>query len=181
MNRLSAWLATLLIVASFSVCAQSSEDQYVRIYNLIQQADTLNGNGQFAQALPKYLEAQSALQRIQKFNPTWNPKVVSYRLSYIAERIEAGPGRTAATPPRKASPPSNAPASASAASVTKPETQPLPLTAGAPNVADLQDTVARLQTDKAILEAKLKEALATQPAAADPRELAKAQETIQSL
>ena len=174
MSRFAALLVALLMAGSFRVGAQSSEEQYVRIYNLIQQADTLNGNGQFAQALPKYLEAQSALQRIQKFNPTWNPKVVSYRLSYLAEKIEAGPSAAASAPPRKATP-----APATTASATNAEPSPAP--AAGPNVADLQSTVARLQTDKAILEAKLKEALATQPAAADPRELAKAQERIQSL
>ena len=181
MSRLSVLLATLLLAVSFTVCAQSSEEQYVRIYNLIQQADALNGNGQFAQALPKYLEAQSALQRIQKFNPTWNPKVVSYRLSYIAERIEAGPGAASSTPAKKTSPPPTVPAAATTASTAKPEAQSQTAPTAGPNVAELQNTVARLQADKAILEAKLKEALATQPAAADPRELAKAQERIQSL
>ena len=181
MSRLSVLLATLLMAVSLSVRAQSSEEQYVRIYNLIQQADALNGNGQFAQALPKYLEAQSALQRIQKFNPTWNPKVVSYRLSYIAERIEAGPGTAAATTVKKTSTP-HVPAPTTTTSTTKPEAQQPPTApVSGPNAADLQNTVARLQADKAILEAKLKEALATQPAAADPRELAKAQERIQSL
>jgi len=182
MNRLSALLAALLIAISFSVHAQSSEEQYVRIYNLIQQADALNGNGQFTQALPKYLEAQSALQRIQKFNPTWNPKVVSYRLSYIAERIEAGPGKTATAPLPKAPPTQAASVSSpTAAAPSRPEPQSVPAATSTPAVAELQNTVARLQADKAILEAKLKEALATQPTAADPRELAKAQERIQSL
>ncbi len=45
----------------------------------------------------------------------------------------------------------------------------------------LNDAVRRLQADKALLEARLKEALATQPAVADPRELAKAQERVQLL
>lgn len=182
MSRLTTLLAALLLAVSLSVRAQSSEEQYVRIYNLIQQADALNGNGQFTQALPKYLEAQSALQRIQKFNPTWNPKVVSYRLSYIAEKIEAGPSTASSPAPvKKALPPSNAPAATAAASV-KPEDAPTPAPPSLnPDVADLQNTIARLQADKALLEAKLKEALATQPAAADPRELAKAQDRIQSL
>jgi len=182
MSRLSVLLATLLLAAAFSVCAQSSEEQYVRIYNLIQQADALNSNGQFTQALPKYLEAQSALQRIQKFNPTWNPKVVSYRLGYIAERIEAGPGTASNSPAKRAAAPPAAPAPATTASTTKPEAPPTAGTpAAGPNAAELQNAVARLQADKAILEAKLKEALATQPTAADPRELAKAQERIQLL
>lgn len=177
MNRLSALLVTLLlIVATSSGRAQSAEEQYVRIYNLIQQADALNGNGQFAQALPKYLEAQTALKRIQKFNPEWNPKVVNYRLGYLTEKIDAGPSPATVNPVRKATPPTTTPAT----TTPKPETPPAPA-ANTPALAELQNDVARLQSEKAILEAKLKEALATQPAAADPRELTKAQEKIQSL
>ncbi len=48
-------------------------------------------------------------------------------------------------------------------------------------MAALQAEVRLLQADKTVLEAKLKEALATQPAAVDPRELTKAREKIQSL
>jgi len=181
MSRFAALLVALLFAVSLSVRAQSSEEQYVRIYNLIQQADALNGNGQFTQALPKYLEAQSALQRIQKFNPTWNPKVVGYRLSYIAERIEAGPGVASSTPVRKPAPTPTTPPTGAETVSSKSEAQTATAPPSNPNVAELQNTVARLQADKAILEAKLKEALATQPAAADPRELVKAQEKLQSL
>jgi len=178
MNRVSALLAALLVAGILSAQAQSPEDQYVRIYNLIQQADALNGNGQFPQALPKYLEAQSALQRIQKVSPEWNPKVVNFRLNYIAEKIDAGPSIKTVAPATKPAPATVPPAPA--ATVDTPEAQagtPLPSLA----TAELQNDVARLQVEKAILEAKLKEALATQPAAIDARELTKAQEKIQSL
>jgi len=179
MNRVSASLVALLVAVVVGARAQSAEERYVRIYNLIQQADALNRNGQFALALPKYLEAQSALQRIQKFNPEWNPKVVNYRLDYLAERIESGSSPPARPPARKISPTPATPPSIP--TPPKPEAPP-PAAAGNPtDIADLQNTVARLQSDKTILEAKLKEALATQPAAVDPRELSKAQEQIQSL
>ena len=45
----------------------------------------------------------------------------------------------------------------------------------------LRDLGRQLQADKAVLEAKLKEALSVQPAAVDPRELAKAEEKIRNL
>jgi hypothetical protein len=45
----------------------------------------------------------------------------------------------------------------------------------------LQESVRRLESEKQILESKLKEALATQPAAIDPRELTKAQDRVQAL
>lgn len=178
MNRLCVLLGWVLVAGVFEARGQGAEEQYVRIYNLIQQADALNGNGQFALALPKYLEAQSALQRIQKFNPEWNPKVVTYRLGYLAEKIEAGATTPSAAPKPSAAttiPASVAPTPESAAQPTATPATP------APSVVELQNSVARLQADKAILEAKLREALATQPAAVDPRELSRAQDRIQSL
>src|SRR5205823_10613335 len=45
----------------------------------------------------------------------------------------------------------------------------------------LQEQVRQLQADKTILESKLKEAFAAQPAAVDPRELAKAEEKLRAL
>jgi len=178
MNRLSALLAALLIAGVLTARGQSSEDQYVRIYNLIQQADTLNSNGQFAQALPKYLEAQSALKRLQKVSPEWNPKVVTFRLNYIAEKIDAGPVAKVAAPASNAAPVPVVPARPP--TVTTPEAPPVAPTPSLATV-ELQNTVAQLQVEKAILEAKLKEALTTQPASIDARELTKAQEKIQSL
>src|SRR5437899_12549947 len=65
-----------------------ADDQYVRIYNLIQEADALNNNSSLAsQALAKYSEAQTALQNFRKFNADWNPKVVEFRLTYLAGKI----------------------------------------------------------------------------------------------
>lgn len=177
MNRLSVLVVVLLVTGMFSARAQSPEDRYVRIYNLIQQADALNSSGRFDQALPKYLEAQSALQRIQRLTPEWNPKVVNFRLNYLAEKIDAVPGANSVIPAPKPAPviPTVPP--------TAPEAGPevTPTSSPAPAIAELQGNVARLQSEKAVLEAKLKEALATQPAAIDPRELTKAQERIQSL
>ncbi len=177
MNRLCVLLGWVLVAGVFEARGQGAEEQYVRIYNLIQQADALNGNGQFALALPKYLEAQSALQRIQKFNPEWNPKVVTYRLGYLAERIEAGAS------PSTPSPKPAAPTAPSVPAPTPPKTESPPTIPAAPPaaVSELQNNVNRLQAEKAILEAKLREALATQPAAVDPRELSRAQDRIQSL
>jgi len=179
MNRVAVLLAVLLVAVAMGARAQSTEEQYVRIYNLIQQADALNGNGLFDQALPKYLEAQSALKQIQKFNPSWNPKVVNYRLDYLAGRIEAGAAKSSGPAGRPAAPARGV--AVPAQTRTSPESPSAPAPANEANPEALQRTVARLQSEKTILEAKLKEALATQPAAVDPRELAKAREKIQSL
>jgi Flp pilus assembly protein TadD len=178
MNRVFALLLGLFI-GIVSAGAQSPEEEYVRVYNLIQQADALQTAGQSDEALPKYLEANTALLRIKRFNPAWQPKVVSYRLNYLAEKIAAIPAAkpgavepTAASAAPGGTPPRGAAPEATAAPTTNEVQQQL---------AALQESVRRLQSEKTILESKLKEALATQPAAIDPRELAKAQDKVQSL
>ncbi|MGC3961158.1 MAG: hypothetical protein QM813_25490 [Verrucomicrobiota bacterium] len=88
MKRLFVLLIALWVLTS-GAPAQTVDEQYVRIYNLIQQADALRQSGDDQSALPKYLEAQTTLNLIQRQNPTWQPKVVSFRLNYIANKIAA--------------------------------------------------------------------------------------------
>ncbi len=59
--------------------------------------------------------------------------------------------------------------------------QPAPSADLENQLGSLQNQVRQLQNDKSLLEAKLKEALAAQPAALDPRQLAKAEEQIKAL
>jgi hypothetical protein len=84
-------LALVLALVLGALCARADalDDQYVRIYNLIQEADLLNSNGQINQSLSKYLEAQNALQKFHRINPDWNPKVVNFRLTYLNTKVAA--------------------------------------------------------------------------------------------
>lgn len=103
----SAVLA-LLFVSSPLVRAEEPDAKYMRIYNFIEQADSLAKRGQTDQAKAKYQAAQAALKDLKSLNPTWNTKAVSYRLSYVTEKIEglsrppatasAGDAKSAATP-----------------------------------------------------------------------------------
>jgi tetratricopeptide (TPR) repeat protein len=178
MNRLLILLLSLLGTAQIA-CAQSVEEQYVRIYNLIQQADALRASGDDPGALPKYLEASTALQQMQKIYPSWNPKVVNYRIKYVGDKIAAIP-QARPTSPVVVMPDKPAGATSAPPTTTTPTTQADP-GAEAQQLAALRESLRQLQSEKTILEAKLKEALATQPAAIDPRELTKAQDQIQSL
>jgi hypothetical protein len=168
-----------LFLALSGAWAQGADDQYIQIYNLIQEADKLNNDLQPSDALPKYLEAQTALQRFQNGYPDWNPTVISFRLSYVATKIAALSARVpapAAAPPGSAATNAAPPPSAGPAQVT----QPAPSDWEAQLVA-LRAQGRQLQTDKAVLEAKLKEALSVPPAAVDPRELARAEEKVRNL
>jgi len=180
MKRLFVLAGLVLAALVVPARAQSPDDQYVLIYNVIQEADALNNLDQPAQALPKFLEAQSALQRLQKQFPDWHEKVVGFRLNYLAAKIAAVTNKvTTAT----ATITTNAPGLPSVRPLAPTQAPDKPAAASEleNQLAALRDQVRLLQGDKALLEAKLKEALATQPAAVDPRELAKAQEKIQLL
>src|SRR5438045_2933899 len=144
---LSLFLLVLLAVPA-RVDAQSVDDQYVRIYNLVQEADAFNSSVQSSQALAKYLEAQGALQKFQKINPDWNPAVVKFRLAYLSGRVSeiSAIVPTPAVGPAKPSPAPGAPARPATAAVAgELETQ----------LSTLRDQVRQMQAERMVLEAKL--------------------------
>src|SRR6185295_899297 len=53
MKRSFALVLMALLAAVSATLAQGPDDQYVRIYNLIQEGDLLNNSGQNSQALAK--------------------------------------------------------------------------------------------------------------------------------
>jgi hypothetical protein len=158
------WFSVIavLLLALSGARAEGPDDQYIRIYNLIQEGDKLNSGAQPSEALPKYLEAQTALQQFQKGYPDWNAKVISFRLNYVAAKIGALSAHAPAPAPTQ-------------------RAQPAPPSDWEAQLNALKEQVRQMQTDKAVLEAKLKEALAVQPAALDPRELARAEDKIKGL
>src|SRR5437016_7137737 len=165
MNRVLLLAASLLalICGSAVLRAEGPDDEYVRIYNLIQQADALAEHGRGELARQKYSEAQTELDRVQKAYPGWNEQVVQFRLNYVMEKLR--PAKTAEKPIRRDPVEKTAPDSAEAADWIK----------------LLQEQIRQLTADKELLQAKLKEALSAQPAAVDPRELARSEEKIKSL
>jgi Tfp pilus assembly protein PilF len=141
--------------------AAGPDDQYLDIYNQILQADNLQQNGRAKEAAAKYLEAQKGLIMLKETHPTWNTEVVSFRLDYLSEQLQALAKAAPATP---APPPA-------AAAPAKPVTE----------AAGFQEQIRALTAANAALENKLKEALSVQPAAVSPRELTKAEEKIIAL
>ena len=169
MKLFSVVAILLLVIALPRARAQQDPDnQYIGIYGEMQQGDSLLAAGQPRQALDAYVAAQSGLQKFEKVYPDWDQTIVSYRLNDLAEKIAA---LTAQFPVA-----TNAPA----------QTEPVAATNGltaevAAQLDGLRAQVQGLQSDNATLQAKLKEALAVQPAAANSDDLAKAQAEIQSL
>jgi Flp pilus assembly protein TadD len=184
-------LVLSLLLWSPSVRADGPDDEYVGIYSQIEQADNLNEKGKTAPALTNYVAAEKALKVFKKNYPDWNPKIVTYRLKYLAGKIatlpaQTPPGANSTNAPAPAL--TNAPATmttnAPPPSAPEPEARPAtppPSTQNDNQIKGLQDQISSLQAGNALLQAKLKEALAVQPATMDPRELAKAQEQITNL
>jgi Flp pilus assembly protein TadD/tetrahydromethanopterin S-methyltransferase subunit B len=173
-------VVVVLLLLAAGARAEGPDDQYVAIYNLIQEADSLNNAGQFTKALAKYHEAQTALLQLQKGYPDWSADVVKFRLKYIANAMDA----LAAKVPAPAAPPANTSGQNQAgppSTAAAPPGKPAPSPELENKVNALNDQVRQLQEDRASLEAKLKEALAAQPSAVDPRQLAKADEKIRAL
>src|SRR5438445_11135312 len=95
----------LLLAGARAARADAIDDQYVHIYNLIQEGDALGG--QSPEAIVKYSQAQQELLRFQRMNPVWNTKVVAFRLNYLASRLpETPPARSASAPAVEQSQPS---------------------------------------------------------------------------
>lgn len=158
----------------FATCpARAQEDQYVRIYMLIHDADALAAPAQAPHALAIYRQAQSDLRQFQKTYPNWNSSVVDFRLAYLASRIKV---LSTNTPPARPRPSPASPSDAAGGRLNGPERAQLEN-----RLNNLANQVQHLQSDKQLLQDKLKEALAARPADADPRELARAEQRIAAL
>ena len=184
MKRLFGVVGLLLLLV-LRVHADGADEQYVRIYNLIQQGDSFGAN-QSADALTKYTEAQTSLRQFQKINPGWNERVVTFRLNYLASKITIlsaalssstnapvaiaptatpvpTPTPTVIPPPTTLETPTLAPAAPVAPVVVAPP-QVSPFAELQSQIAELQNQLQRVQNDKLLVEAKLREALAARPA-----------------
>ena len=176
MKRLASLLAALFLGLLPARAAEGPDDRFVNAYSLIQQAETLLQNGQQTTAMERFQAAETVLKEIQRNYPSWNEKVINFRLRYVKEKMEPlAKLSKPATPPKPSQPVAPIPG--------------VPTGPGAPPVVDspnarvveLEQMLRQANSEKDLLTAKLREALAAQPAQLDPRELAKAEERITAL
>ena len=178
---MKSFLAVVLLFGFLTAAARAQQDadeKYLAIYGLIQQADAFSAGGQPQSALEAYQQAQAGLANLHGGYPDWNPRIVIFRQKYLAAKIED----------LKAALPRNAAAPGAARTAPGVAVAGTPANNGSSAPADWADQLAALrrqlqnyEADNATLAAKLKEALAVQPAAMDPRELAAARMQITDL
>lgn len=126
-----AFLKTLiLLTASLFLTlgvarAADTDEEYLKIFNLIEQGDTLQKNGDPGKALVKYREAEVALKSFRRDNPSWNPKLLTFRWNDLGSKIavaqDAAPAASTSAAPvsasRPATPNVKAPAAANGSQV----------------------------------------------------------------
>jgi hypothetical protein len=88
MKRSVLFFLAALLISINVVRAEDPADAYVDVYGLIQQGDSLNTAGKGQEALAKYRQAQTALNKFHKDHPEFQPKTVEYRANYLTQKIQ---------------------------------------------------------------------------------------------
>jgi hypothetical protein len=157
-------LVLALMMVSWPARAADPDDEYLQIFNLIQQADDLDTGGKADLAKAKYQQAQRALVGFKKNYPDWNTRLVSTRLTYLAEKLAPPPVKPSTD--AAAGSGTNAPAAPSGAGATAqaPSKQVKLLEAGAeprkvlrlhPTSDDKQTLILTVKSTKADLKVTL--------------------------
>jgi hypothetical protein len=107
-------IAAALLFSPWPARAATPDDDYLKIFDQIQQADKLIAGAKTNAALAKYQEAQNALYAFRKAHPDLLVSTIKFRLNYVADRIAT---LTLKAPPAEPSalPGTNAAAKASSA------------------------------------------------------------------
>ena len=186
-----ASIAIMVAALTFGqgVRAESPDERYVQIYNLIQQADEYSRNGQSRSAYERYQQAKSALDTLQIFAPDWNAGLVKFRADYVAGKLSQFGSLSAPATTTAPADATTAPAGKTepkvevekAAVATTPSVAAPKSAAPAADLKSLLEENQRLNADKATLEAKLKEALSAQPTTVNVQDMAKAEAKIKEL
>jgi tetratricopeptide (TPR) repeat protein len=146
---------------------QEADEKYLNIYSLIQTAEALATAGEPRDAVAGFTDAQGQLERFKKTFPTWNPDIIAYRLNDLAQKIVTLKGSSALKAVEKPT---------VVEVVTNDASAQLKV-----QLNELQAQLQSAQTENSSLQAKLREALAAQPAAISASELARAQQQVADL
>lgn len=87
MKCVALWL--LLFGAALGLRAQSPDAEFLRIYNMIQEGETLESGGQVAPALERFQAASGELRTFARAHPKWNEKIIRFRLEFLSEKLGA--------------------------------------------------------------------------------------------
>ena len=163
-----SFLASLILAVSvvLSPRAAGPDDEFIRAYILITQADNLAKSAQNSSAAQKYQQALNTLNALKAGNPNWKTGVINFRIDYINKQLKSLNVNTPTKP--TAVTPKAKPASFDA------ETAKL-------TINDIQRRIEVLTNDLLLKESKLKEALSAVPSADETKRLAKLESDLAAL
>jgi tetratricopeptide (TPR) repeat protein len=91
-------LGLLLAGAALIARAQTPDSEFLEIYSLIQEGENLESDGQFSRALDRFQQAQHGLRQFAKSHPTWNERIVKFRLGFLEQKLGAITAQLPAAP-----------------------------------------------------------------------------------
>ena len=146
-----AFLAMLFLCLGLTsvFAAEPPDELFVRAYQLIQRADLLLDKDQDTAAMRQYLDALDGLKGLQKEHPSWNAKVVQFRLDYVNRKL---------APLRRKYPQET--------TTTAKTPMPKPVETEASQVKALKEELIRLRAENAKKESALESAKKGQASAA---------------
>jgi tetratricopeptide (TPR) repeat protein len=151
-------IPSILLFTVTPAFSAGPDDQYLKVYTLMQEGEVLEQSGEKGLANNKFQEAHGMLKKLKVAYPNWNEIAVNYRLNFLQEKVSSTGGVKPAVP--------------AAPQVASPKAQD-------PEVEQLKQRVVALEGDRRNLELKLREAL-TAPAPASA-ELTAAQHRLTQL
>ena len=156
------WAALCFFGTVLLSWAAGPDDQFIRISDLIDQADTLQQNGQSRTAYDQYVEAQAKLKQFQTAYPSWNPKTIQFRLDQLNQKLAPLAARFDAPPAKPATP------------LAAPPKSPANDPSG--QFQRYEERIRQLEADKTLLQAKLQEALVARSPAVSQGALTQAEQ-----
>lgn len=85
MKRVAFWL--IFLGVALVARAQTPDAEFLRIYNVMQEGETLERSGRASEAIDRFRTAQQEMQQFSRAYPSWNEKLIKFRLSYLAGKI----------------------------------------------------------------------------------------------
>ena len=163
-----SFLASLLLAASvvLSPRAAGPDEEFIRAYIQITQADNLAKSAQNSSAAAKYQEALNTLKALKSGNPGWKTGVIDFRIDYVTKKLKALNVSNPDTP-----------------TTPKPATKPAVFDAETARlrISDLTRRLESLENNLTLKDAQLKETLSAVPSADETKRLAKLESDLAGL
>ncbi|MFN0066497.1 MAG: tetratricopeptide repeat protein [Limisphaerales bacterium] len=172
----------MLVLAVLPLLARAQADaEFIGIYNLIQEGETLERGGDTAGAYQRYLTARRDLDAFTRAHPAWNPTIVKFRRGFLDGRLGDLKARVPVadrTAPLAPQPTADDRAADLALRAAQLADQ---LAESQRQAQQVERARAGLEAERETLKAKLREALAARPADVDPAAFQRAEERVTAL